>query len=114
MSSFAVIDPATGTIHAEYPAATDAEVEAGLGAAQKTYQEWSRTTTVAERAVLAKRLADLFVERKDKLAAIINREMGKPLQQAVGKPSFPVPSQLPSPSTRKSGSRTRNWRWRMD
>jgi succinate-semialdehyde dehydrogenase/glutarate-semialdehyde dehydrogenase len=88
MSAFAVTDPATGTIHAEYPAATDAEVEAGLSAAQQTYQEWSRTTTVAERAALAKRLADLFVERKDKLAAIINREMGKPLQQAVGEAEF--------------------------
>ncbi|MDP9937607.1 succinate-semialdehyde dehydrogenase/glutarate-semialdehyde dehydrogenase [Paenarthrobacter nicotinovorans] len=88
MSTFAVTDPATGTIHAEYPAATDAEVEAGLSAAQQTYQEWSRTTTVAERAALAKRLADLFVERKDKLAAIINREMGKPLQQAAGEAEF--------------------------
>ena len=88
MSAFAVTDPATGTIHAQYPAATDAEVEAGLSAAQKTYHEWSRTTTVAERAALAKRLAELFVERKDKLAAIINREMGKPLQQAVGEAEF--------------------------
>ena len=88
MSAFAVIDPATGTTHAQYPAATGAEVEAGLSAAQTTYQEWSRTTTVAERAARAKRLADLFVERKDKLAAIINREMGKPLQQAVGEAEF--------------------------
>ncbi|MDR7159896.1 aldehyde dehydrogenase family protein [Arthrobacter sp. BE255] len=88
MSAFAVIDPATGTTHAQYPAATGAEVEAGLSAAQKTYQEWSRTTTVAKRAALAKRLAELFVERKDKLAAIINREMGKPLQQAVGEAEF--------------------------
>ena len=43
---------------------------------------------MAERAARAKRLADLFVERKDKLAAIINREMGKPLQQAVGEAEF--------------------------
>ncbi|MEV4951348.1 aldehyde dehydrogenase family protein [Paenarthrobacter nitroguajacolicus] len=88
MSAFAVIDPATGTKHAQYPAATDAEVEAGLTAAQATYQDWSRTTTVAERAALAKRLAELFVERKDKLAAIINREMGKPLAQATGEAEF--------------------------
>ena len=88
MSAFSVIDPATGTTHAEYPAATTEEVETGLSAAQKTYQDWSRTTTVAERAGLAKRLAALFVERKDKLAAIINREMGKPLQQAAGEAEF--------------------------
>ena len=88
MSAFAVKDPATGTIHAEYPAATDQEIEAGLSSAQQTYQQWSRTTTVAERAALAKRLAELFIERKDILAAIINREMGKPLPQAVGEAEF--------------------------
>ncbi len=88
MSAFAVINPATGATHAEYPAATDAEVEAGLGLAQKAYKEWARTTTVGERAALAQRLAELFVERKDELAAIINREMGKPLHQAVGEAEF--------------------------
>lgn len=88
MGTFAVINPATGETLAEYPDATAAEVEAALASTQKTYQEWSRKTTVAERAALAKRAAELFDERKDELGAIINREMGKPLDQSVGEAEF--------------------------
>ena len=88
MGTFAVINPATGETLAEYPDATAAEIEAALASTQKTYQEWSRKTTVAERAALAKRAAELFEERKDELGAIINREMGKPLDQSVGEAEF--------------------------
>ncbi|CAG7611652.1 NAD-dependent succinate-semialdehyde dehydrogenase [Leucobacter soli] len=88
MGNFAVINPATGETLAEYPDATDAEVESALASTQKAYQEWSRKTTVAERAALAKRAAELFDERKDELGAIINREMGKPLEQSVGEAEF--------------------------
>ena len=88
MGLFAVINPATGETVAEYPQATAADVEAALASTQKTYQEWSRKTTVAERAALAKRAAELFEERKDELGAIINREMGKPLDQSIGEAEF--------------------------
>ena len=88
MGTFAVINPATGETIAEYPDATAAEIEAALAATHKTYQEWSRKTTVAERAALAKRAAELFEERKDELGAIINREMGKPLEQSIGEAEF--------------------------
>lgn len=88
MGKYAVINPATGETVKEYPDATAAEIENALESAQRTYQEWSRTTTVAERAALAHRAAELFDERKDELGAIINREMGKPLDQAVGEAEF--------------------------
>ena len=88
MSTFAVINPATGETVAEYPDATTEEIEASLASAQETYQNWSRKTTVAERAALAQRAAELFEERKDELGAIINREMGKPLDQSVGEAEF--------------------------
>ncbi|MGO3146274.1 MAG: NAD-dependent succinate-semialdehyde dehydrogenase [Leucobacter sp.] len=88
MGTFAVINPATGETVAEYPDATAADIEAALASTQKTYQEWSRKTTVAERAALAKRAAELFDERKDELGAIINREMGKPLDQSIGEAEF--------------------------
>ena len=52
MTTFAVINPATGETLAEYPDATAAEIEQALASTQKTYQEWSRKTTVAERAKL--------------------------------------------------------------
>lgn len=88
MASFAVTDPASGRILAEYPASTDAEIEAALATADATYRGWARSTTVAERAALAQRLAELFVERSDELAAIIQREMGKPLAQGAGEVEF--------------------------
>ncbi len=88
MGTFAVINPATGETLAEYPDATAEEIESALTSAQKAYKEWARTTTVAERAALAQRAAELFDERKDELGAIINREMGKPLDQSVGEAEF--------------------------
>ncbi|XPP26087.1 MAG: NAD-dependent succinate-semialdehyde dehydrogenase [Leucobacter sp.] len=88
MATYAVINPATGETLATYPDATAEDIERALASAQKTYTEWSRTTTVAERAALAQRAAELFEERKDELAAIINREMGKPLDQSIGEVEF--------------------------
>jgi succinate-semialdehyde dehydrogenase/glutarate-semialdehyde dehydrogenase len=88
MATFAVINPATGETLAEYPDATAADIENALSSAQQAYQDWARKTTVAERAALAHRLAELFDERQDELGAIINREMGKPLDQAVGEAEF--------------------------
>ncbi|MEB4615473.1 NAD-dependent succinate-semialdehyde dehydrogenase [Leucobacter sp. M11] len=88
MANYAVTNPATGEVLAEYPGATDAEVQDALASAEKAYQEWARNTTVAERAALAQRAADLLLERKDELAAIITREMGKPADQAVGEIEF--------------------------
>ena len=88
MGTFAVINPATGETLAEYPDATAEEIESALASAQQAYQQWARKTTVAERAALAQRAAELFEERKDELGAIINREMGKPLDQSVGEAEF--------------------------
>ncbi len=88
MGKYAVINPATGETVKDYPDATAADIESALAAAQQAYTEWSRKTTVAERAALAQRAAELFDERKDELGAIINREMGKPLDQAIGEAEF--------------------------
>lgn len=88
MSAFSVINPATGETLATYPEATDQEVEAALASAQSAYSSWARSTTVTERAALAHRLAELLEERKDHLAAIINREMGKPISQGLGEVDF--------------------------
>ncbi len=88
MGKYAVINPATGETIKSFPDATDADIEAALSDAQQAYSEWSRNTTVAERAALAQRAAELFYERQDELGAIINREMGKPLDQAIGEAEF--------------------------
>ncbi|MEU7488119.1 NAD-dependent succinate-semialdehyde dehydrogenase [Streptomyces sp. NPDC042319] len=88
MGTFAVTDPATGETVAEYPTATPEEIEAALTATHQTYQGWSHRTTVRERAAHARRLSELFIERRDELAKIINREMGKPIPQGIGEIQF--------------------------
>ncbi|MEV8339417.1 aldehyde dehydrogenase family protein [Leucobacter sp. NPDC077196] len=88
MGAFAVINPATGETLAEYPPATNAEVAAGIAAADHAYRDWARTTTLEERTAAAARLAELFDERAEEFAEIINREMGKPFAQGVGETKF--------------------------
>ncbi|KAA1427852.1 NAD-dependent succinate-semialdehyde dehydrogenase [Nocardioides antri] len=85
---YTVVDPATGEVAAEYPTATDEAIDAALDSVARAYREWSRNTTVAERAALLHKVADLHNERVDELAAIINREMGKPVDQAAGEVEF--------------------------
>lgn len=88
MSLYAVVDPATGDVVKEYPTATDDQIEAAVSAAAQAFKEWSKTTTVAQRAELIRKVAALHNERKDELAKIIQREMGKPLDQSVGEVEF--------------------------
>ncbi|GAA3214616.1 NAD-dependent succinate-semialdehyde dehydrogenase [Microbacterium terregens] len=88
MTDYAVVNPATGETLATYPLATDAELEQALATADAASQGWARTSTVAERAALLRRVAELHRERRDELAATIVREMGKPLSAAVGEVDF--------------------------
>lgn len=88
MSLYAVVDPTTGDVVREYPTATDEQIEHAIAAAAKAHREWSKNSTLAQRAALIKKVAALHTERREKLAEIINREMGKPLEQALGEVDF--------------------------
>jgi len=86
MSSYAVVNPASGEKVKEYPEASDAD----LAAAEKAHAEWSQTSSVADRAALVQKVADLHGERREELAAIAVKEMGKPIEQALGELDFCV------------------------
>ena len=88
MSSYAVVDPATGATVQTYPTITDQALTAAIDGANETFRTWSRRTSVAERAALIARVAELHNERQDALAAIIAREMGKPIGDALGEIGF--------------------------
>ncbi|BBX28680.1 NAD-dependent succinate-semialdehyde dehydrogenase [Mycolicibacterium alvei] len=88
MSEYAVTDPATAKVVATYPTSTDAEIQAAIEAAAKTGRTWARTTTVAERAALIGKVAALHEQRREQLADVIVREMGKPRDQALGEVEF--------------------------
>jgi succinate-semialdehyde dehydrogenase/glutarate-semialdehyde dehydrogenase len=88
MSDYAVVNPATGETVKEYPTMTDAELDAAVALATKTQREWARSTSLSERAELVRKVGALHAERMDELAAIIVREMGKPMEQATGEVEF--------------------------
>ena len=88
MNTYAVVNPATGKVEKEYPTATDADIEQALAAADKAFRDWSKNSTVAERAGLIRKVAQLHTERREQLAEIINREMGKPVDQSLGEVDF--------------------------
>lgn len=85
---YAVTDPATGQIVREYPTATDQAIDLGLDAASKAYRDGCDTAGLAQRAELVRHVAALHEARRAELAEIIHREMGKPLDQAVGEIEF--------------------------
>ena len=88
MSLYAVVNPATGDVVQEYPTATDKQIEDALASAQKAYREWSKNSTVAQRAALIRKVAALHTERRQQLAEIINREMGTEIDSALGEIDF--------------------------
>lgn len=88
MTDYAVINPATGETLASFDTFTDAQIEAAVAAADEAHREWSRSSTVAERAALLRRAAELHRERREELAAVFVREMGKPREAALGEVDF--------------------------
>ena len=88
MSIYAVVDPATGEKVKEYPTISDDDLRSAIGRADEAHRTWSASSSVAERAALVRRVAELHVERRQELAEIIVREMGKPLEQALGEVDF--------------------------
>ena len=86
--SYAVTNPATGETVKTFPTITDAELDAAIASADEAHRTWSKTTTVEERAALVRRVGELHVERRQELAEIIVREMGKPIEQALGEVDF--------------------------
>ena len=88
MSIYAVVNPATGETVKEYPTMTDDELRAAVPRADEAHSQWSMSSTVAERAALVRRVGELHVEQRERLAEIIVREMGKPIEQALGELDF--------------------------
>ena len=88
MSQYAVINPATGETVKEYPTISDDDLKDAIGRAAGAMRDWSATTTVEDRAALIRRVSELHAEQRDRLAEIIVREMGKPVEQALAELDF--------------------------
>ncbi|MGF0313366.1 NAD-dependent succinate-semialdehyde dehydrogenase [Rhodococcus sp. IEGM1428] len=88
MNTYTVVDPATGNTLREYAISSDEQIESALRAANAAYHTWSRKRPLSHRAEVLRRVARLHVERRSDLAVIIQREMGKPLDQAIAEVEF--------------------------
>ena len=88
MTRYAVVDPASGALVREYPTATGEEVAQAVASADLAYREWARESSIAERAALLRRVAELHLKQREDLASLIVREMGKAHADALSEVDF--------------------------
>jgi succinate-semialdehyde dehydrogenase / glutarate-semialdehyde dehydrogenase len=81
MSAVVTSNPATGETLAEYPAFSDADVDAALDRAAAAQTGWA-ALPYAERAAVLRRAAEGLRSDVDELALLVTREMGKPIAEA--------------------------------
>lgn len=83
MTSYKTVNPATGETLKKFSETTDADIEQALAASQQAFLSW-RSTPIAQRSEILSRVAQLYTERTEELAALITMEMGKPVREAQG------------------------------
>jgi alpha-ketoglutaric semialdehyde dehydrogenase len=66
-----------------FPASTAEDVDAAVNAAREAFPKW-RATPAPKRAEMLFRLGQILVERKERFAQDMTREMGKVLKEARG------------------------------
>lgn len=76
------VDPATGEVLAHVPLGSTADVDAAVSAAREAQVAW-RATPPQVRARALYRLRDVLDQHRDELAAIVTRDMGKTLDDAL-------------------------------
>ncbi|HEY3156058.1 MAG TPA: NAD-dependent succinate-semialdehyde dehydrogenase [Candidatus Eisenbacteria bacterium] len=74
------VNPATGETLEQYEETDPREVDAALSRADRAFASW-RHRGFPERAVAMRRAGSILIERKERYAALMAREMGKPLAQ---------------------------------
>lgn len=81
--TIAVIDPATDERIGSVAHATRADLDAALVAVERGFKVWAATSAF-ERSKIMRKAAELLRERAGRIAEIMTREQGKPLDQAKG------------------------------
>ncbi|GAB3805297.1 NAD-dependent succinate-semialdehyde dehydrogenase [Virgibacillus kimchii] len=78
-----VKSPATHEIVFEVPLGDDTHVQQAIDAADESFPAWSKKTA-QERSNYLIKIAEKMTEKKEELAAMITREMGKPIGDSLG------------------------------
>lgn len=83
-ATFVNVNPAdTRDVIGSFPLSTADDVACAVASAQRGFAQWSRTPAPARGDVL-RRVGDLMAQRKEELADLMTREMGKPLAETRG------------------------------
>lgn len=80
-------NPTTGELLEEFPFATDDEIQQALTDSATAYTTWS-AMEMAKRSNVLLKLADLFEEHAEDLAAQATLEMGKNTREAIGEVNY--------------------------
>ena len=81
---FPNINPAdTRDVIGDFPLSTAVDVERAVESAQRGFARW-RTTPPPLRGDVLRRVGDLLTARKEEIAQLMTREMGKPLAETRG------------------------------
>src|SRR3954467_4407228 len=83
MDTLTVIEPATEAVLEEVPRAGVEEMDAAVARAKRALPAW-RAMAPADRAKLLHRLADALDEKREELAVLEARNVGKPIGDARG------------------------------
>jgi alpha-ketoglutaric semialdehyde dehydrogenase len=81
--TFESVTPATGEALGRFPRSSAEDVDRAVAAAKAAFAEW-RLVPAPKRGEVLQRFAGLLAERKDELAELMSREMGKVLLEAGG------------------------------
>jgi lactaldehyde dehydrogenase/glycolaldehyde dehydrogenase len=79
----AVINPANGKAFAKVPEASAGQTRQAIAAARKAQLHWGLKSPL-ERAAVMKRIAALVRRDRERLAEVVVREQGKPINEAMG------------------------------
>ncbi len=80
---FETRNPATGEVLATFPNATKAEVNEAVKAAKAAFEKWKKTPA-PRRGELLLQAARIFKRKKEDLARIVTKEMGKIIAEGRG------------------------------
>lgn len=76
-------DPATGELAVEVPTATPEQVDEALEVAATVAADW-RTAAQPERTALLRRIADVLIDARQRIAEVCTVETGRPFERNLG------------------------------
>ena len=83
-ATFENVSPANSQdIIGTFPLSGKADIDAAVASAKAAFNAW-RLTPAPKRGDILRRAGDIFERRKDELARIMTREMGKPVFETKG------------------------------